>query len=202
MPRTLAAASSYSSVRAYSSRNFLPRLSLSVMFMLPLFALHRWLAEPTTFLPPFFRSPEISSFWGTLISITPYGNQKVLSTPEVRKYSIGSSLLAFFPSMTLIYHLLSNALLGVATPLTSLFLPPLLPSFAPGRCFRTWVLIINQFYLPSLFLQSTNVAHPSIFKKLVEMTLPVTLTFTVLLQRNTRLFLFPLLLLLFLLLWH
>ena len=36
---------------------------------------------------------------------------------------------------------------------------------------------------------------PSIFRKLAGMTLPPTLTLTVLLQRNTRLFLFPLLLL-------
>ena len=43
---------------------------------------------------------------------------------------------------------------------------------------------------------------PSIFRKLTEITLPSTLTRTVFLQRNTRLFLFPLLLLLTLLLWH
>ena len=46
-----------------------------------------------------------------------------------------------------------------------------------------------------------SVPLPSIFRKLAGMTLPSTLTLTVLLQRNTRLFLFPLLLL-SLPLWH
>ena len=41
----------------------------------------------------------------------------------------------------------------------------------------------------------TSVPLPSIFRKLTGMALPLTLTLTVLLQRNTRLFLFPLLLL-------
>ena len=75
-------------------------------------------------------------------------------------------------------------------------------SFAPfflasGRCFRTWVVINYQFYKPSLFLRSfasANVPLPSIFRKLVGMALPITLTPTVLLERSTRLFLFPLLL--------
>ena len=69
---------------------------------------------------------------------------------------------------------------------------------ASGRCFSTWILITYQFCKPSLFLLSfapTNVPLPSIFNKLVEMTLLFTLTVTVLLHRNTRLFLFPLLLL-------
>ena len=47
----------------------------------------------------------------------------------------------------------------------------------------------------------TGVPLPSIFRKLAGMTLPPTLTLTVLLQRNTRLFLFPLQLL-SLPLWH
>ena len=79
------------------------------------------------------------------------------------------------------------------------------PSFlAPGRCFRTWVLTIYQFFYQSLYLRSftsTSVPLPSIFRKLAGMTLPPTLTLTVLLQRNTPLFLFPLLLL-SLPLWH
>ena len=41
----------------------------------------------------------------------------------------------------------------------------------------------------------TSAPLPSIFKKLAGMALPLTLTLTVLQQRNTRLFLFPLLLL-------
>ena len=66
---------------------------------------------------------------------------------------------------------------------------------APGRCFRTWVLTIYQFFFPSLSLRSfapTSVPLPSIFRKLAGMALPPTLTLTVLQQRNTRHFLFPL----------
>ena len=73
-------------------------------------------------------------------------------------------------------------------------------SLAPGRCFRTWVLTTYQFFYPSLSLRSfapTSDPLPSTFEKLAGMTLPPT----VILQRNTRLFLFPLLLL-FLSLWH
>ena len=62
------------------------------------------------FLPPFFPSPEISSFWGTLIAITPSGTQEVLPTPAGRKYSTGSPLLTSPPSMTLT-HLPSTSLL-------------------------------------------------------------------------------------------
>ena len=80
----------------------------------------------------------------------------------------------------------------------------LLPFLAPGRCFRTWVLTTYQFFYLSLSLRPiapTSVPFPSIFRKLAGMALPPTLTLTVLLQRNTRLFLFPLLLL-SLFLWH
>ena len=64
-------------------------------------------------------------------------------------------------------------------------------SFASGRCFRTWILISYQFSKPSLFLRSfasTKVPLPSIFSKLVGMTLLFALTLTVFLQRNTRFF--------------
>ena len=91
------------------------------------------------------------------------------------------------PSMTLIYLLLS-----IDPPLTSPFLRLLSPYLAPGRCFRTWVLISYQFLL-AVSLRSfapTSDPFPSIFRKLARMTLPRTLTLTVLLQRNTRLFLF------------
>ena len=75
--------------------------------------------------------------------------------------------------MTLTYLLFSIAPLAVAPLLTSSLLLPFLPSFASGKCFRTWVLITNQFYKPSLFLRSfapTNVSIPSIFRKLVGIT--------------------------------
>ena len=75
-------------------------------------------------------------------------------------------------------------------------------SLAPGRCFRICVLATYQFFYLSLSLRPiapTNVPLPSTFRKLAGMALPST--FTVLLQRNTCLFFFPLLLL-SLLLWH
>ena len=101
--------------------------------------------------------------------------------------------------MTLTHLPFSIAPLAVASLLTSPLLPLLLPFPAPGRCFRTWVLTTYKFFYPSLSLRSfapTSVLLPSIFRKLAGMTLPPTLTFTVHLQKNTRLFLFPLLALL------
>ena len=75
-------------------------------------------------------------------------------------------------------------------------LPLLRPFLCPGRCFRNWVLTIYQFFQLSFSPWSfapTSVPLPSTFRKLAEMTLSPTLTLTVNLQRNTRLF--PLLLL-------
>ena len=114
------------------------------------------------------------------------------------------SLLTSSPSLTLTYLSLSIATLAVAPLLTFPLFPPLLPFPAPGRCFRTWVLITYQFFYLSISLRSiapTSVPLQSIFRKLAGMTLPCTLTLTVLMQRNTRLFLFPLLPL-SLSLWH
>ena len=88
----------------------------------------------------------------------------------------------------------------IAHLLTFPLLPLLLPFFAPGRCFRTWVLTAYQIFYLSLSLRP-SAPLPSIFRKLAGMTLPPTLTPTILLQRNSRLFLFPLLLLI-LPLWH
>ena len=76
----------------------------SLLFFLnvyaPLFALPRRIAEPIPFLPP-FPPPEISSFCGTSIAITPYGTQEVLPTPMGRKYSTGSSLLTSSPPFSI-----------------------------------------------------------------------------------------------------
>ena len=159
----------------------------------PLFAPPQRMSEPTPFPPPFFPLPEISSFWGTSIAITPSGTQEVLPTPAGRKYSTGSSLLTSSPSMTL-----THPPFYIAPLLTSPLLLLLLPFLASGRCFRTWVLTTYQFFYPFLSLRSfapTSVPLPSISRKLAGMALPPTLTLTVLLQRNTRLFFFPLLLL-------
>ena len=172
--------------------------------MPPLFALPQQMAEPISFLPPSFPPPEISSFWGTSIAITLFGTQEVLPTPVGKKYLTGSSPQTFSPSMTLTHPPFSIAPLAVAPLLISPLLLLLLPFLAPGRCFRTWVLTISQFFYLSLSLRSfapTSIPLPSIFRKLAGMTLPPTLTLTVLQQRNTRLFLFPLLLL-SLPLWH
>ena len=162
------------------------------------------MAEPIPFLPSFFPPPEISSFWGTSIAITRFGTQEVLPTPAGRKYLTGSSPLTSSPSMTLTHPPFSIAPLAVAPLLTSPLLLLLLLFLAPRRCYRTWVLTIYQFFYLSLSLRSfapTSAPLPSIFRKLAEMALPPTLTLTVLLQRNTHLFLFPLLLL-SLPLWH
>ena len=168
--------------------------------MPPLFAPPQRMAEPIPSLPQFFPPPEISSFWGTSIAITRFGTQEVLPTPVGRKYSTGSSPQTSSPSMTLTHPPFSIAPLAVAPLLTSPLLLLLLLFLAPGRCFRTWVLTTYQFFYLSLSLRSftpTSAPLPSIFRKLAGMTLPPTLTLTVLLQRNTRLFLFPLQLLLF-----
>ena len=165
----------------------------------PPLALPQRRAEPTPFLPPFFSPPEISSFWGTSIAIIPSGTQEVLPTPARRKYLTGPSLLTSSLSITLTHPPFTIAPLAVVSLLTSSLLPLLLLFLAPGRCFRTWVLTIYQFFYLSLSLwpiTPTCVLLPSIFRKLAGMTLPPTLTLSVLLQRNTRLFLFPLLLLL------
>ena len=164
----------------------------------PLFALFQRMAGLTPFLPPFFSPPENSSFCGTLAAITPSGTQEVLPTPA-EKYSTGSSLLTSTHSMTL-----THPPFYIAPLLTSPLLPLLLPFLAPGRCFKTWVLITYQFFYLSLSLRSftpTSVLLPSAFRKLAGMTLLPTWTPIVLPQRNTRLFLFSLQLL-SLPLWH
>ena len=56
--------------------------------------------------------------------------------------------------MTLTYLSFSIAHRAIAFPLTSSLLPPVLSSLAPRRCFKSWVLITYQFYLPSIFLWS------------------------------------------------
>ena len=193
--------SSLDSYSDYVGVNISLNNSSSVSFLnvyAPLFAPLQRMAEPIPSLPQFFPPPEISSFWGSSIAITRFGTQEVLPTPVGRKYSTGSSPQTSSHSMTLTHPPFSIAPLAVAPLLTSPLLPLLLPFLAPGRCFRTWVLTIYQFFYLSLSLRSiapTSAPLPSIFRKLAGMTLPPTLTLTVLLQRNTRLFLFPLLLL-------
>ena len=125
--------SSLSSLNPYSDYvwvNISLNNSSSLFFLMcmpPVFAPPRQMAEPIPFLPPFFPPPEISSFWGTSIAITPSGTQEVLPTPVGRKYSTGLSLLTSSPSITLTHPLFSIAPLAVAPLLTSPFLPLLFP---------------------------------------------------------------------------
>ena len=124
-----------------------------------------------SFSPSIFFSPEISSFWGTSIAIIPSGTQEARPTPEGRKYLTGSSLLTSSPSMTLTHPLFSIAPLAVAPLLTSPLLLLLLPFFAPGRCYRTWVLTIYQFFYPSLSLSGLAPQRASPFLQLSESSL-------------------------------
>ena len=119
----------------------------------PLFAPFQRIAEPIPFLPSFFPTPEISSFWGTSTAITSSGTQEVLLTPVGRKYSTGLSLLTSSLSMTLTHPPFSIAPLAVAPLLTSSSLSLLVPFPAPGRCFRTWVLTAYLFFYPPLSLR-------------------------------------------------
>ena len=140
----------------------------------PLFAPPQRMAEPIPSLPPFFPPPEISSFWGTSIAITRFGTQEVPPILAGRKDLTRSSLLISSPSITLTHPLFFITPLAVAPLLTSPLHPPLLLFPAPGRCFRTWVLIIYQFFYLSLSLRSfapTSVPLPSIFGKLAGLAL-------------------------------
>ena len=218
IPRTLAAALSFSSGRAYPFLNFLPSLFLRFIPPLIMKGLTSLLTTPLRSLfsmcmPPIRSSPtdgRTHSFSPSILFSSrnlfilgdfnchhPLWDSRGTSDPR-GKYSIGSFLLTSSPSMTLTHPLFSIAPLAVVPPLTSPLLPPLLLFSAPGRCFRTLVLTTYQFFYLSLSLRSiapTSVPHPSIFRKLAGMALPLILTFTVLQQWNTRLFLFPLLLL-------
>ena len=91
--------------------------------MPPLFAPPQRMTEPTPFLPLSFPPPEIFSFWGTSIAITPSGTQEVPPTLAGKKYLTGSFLLTSSPSMTLTHPPFSIAPLAVAPLLTFSLLP-------------------------------------------------------------------------------
>ena len=138
------------------------------------------MAEPTPFLLHSSLLQKLLHSGGLQFAITPPGTQEVLPTPTRRKYLTGSSLLTSSPSMTLTHPPFSTAL-AVALPLTFPLLPLLLSFLAPGRCFRTWVLTIYQFFHLSLSLRSfppTSIPLPLIFRKLAGKVLPPTLTCT------------------------
>ena len=156
----------------------------------PLFPLPRWMAEPIPSLPPFFPPPEIFSFWGTTIAITSTRTQEVLPTPlgEVFDWVISSDLLSLNDpdTPTLLHH--SS---GTRSSPDISFAPS---SLALSCC---WEVLQNlgSDHLPILLCIPLSPTYhpnkpplPSIFRKLAGMALPPTLTLTVLLQRNTRLF--------------
>ena len=221
IPCTLSATLSFSSGRAYPFLNFLPSLSsldpYSVYVGINISLNNSSsLSFLNVYAPPIRSSPtdgRTDSFFPSILSSFrnlfilgdfnchhPLWDSRGTSDPRRRKkYSTGSSPLASFPSM-----ILTHLPFSIAPLLTSPLLPLLLLFLAHGRCFRTMVLTTYQFFYLSLSLQSfapTSAPLPSIFRKLAGMGLPPTLTLTVLLRRNTRLFLFPLLLL-SLPLWH
>ena len=136
----------------------------------PLFTPPQLMAESIPSLPQFFPPPEISSFWGTSIAISPSGTQEVPPTPAGKKYSTGSSLLTSSPSMTLTHPPFSIAPLAVAPLLTSPSLL-LLPFLAPGRCFRTLVLTTCQFFYLSLSLSGLSPQRASPFLQFSESSL-------------------------------
>ena len=96
------------------------------------------------------------SFDSSLLQKSLYSEklQLPLPTPDGRKYSTGSSLLISYPQTTLAYSPFSIAPLAVAPFLTTSLLLPLSLFCAPGRSFRTWVLITYQFFYLSLSLRS------------------------------------------------
>ena len=161
------------------------------MFTLPPFALLRRMTESTPFFPSSFPPPEISSFWRTSIVMTHSETQKVLPTPSGRKYSIGSSLLTSAINDPDISTLLHRSFFDISIAPSSLAL----------SCFWEVLQDLGFDHLPIFLtvplsdLCANECPHPSIFKKLAGMILFFISTITVPLQRNIRLFLFPLLLL-------
>ena len=120
------------------------------MFMLSIFTLLRRIAEPNLFPLLYFLLQK--SLHSGELPLPPL-DSKGTSNSLGKKYSIGSSPLISFPSMTITYLLFSITRLAIALLLISPFLLPFSPSLAPERYFRTWVLITYQFYKLSLFLQ-------------------------------------------------
>ena len=206
IPRTLAAALSFSSSRAYPFLNFLPPLFLRLISLnnsssvscLNVYAL------PIRSSPTDGRTDSYSpSILGDLNCHHSLWDSKVTSVPhgeEVFDWVISSDLLPLGRSGVL--ALLRRFSGSQSSPDISFA-----PSSLALSC--SWEVLqdLGSDHLPILLsVPLSPVFHPSerppsIFKKLAGITLLPTLTFTVPQQRNTRLILFPLLLL-FSPLWH
>ena len=148
-------------------------LSFLNVYAPSLFAPPQQMAEPTPF--SLHSSLQKSLILGDFNCHHPLWDSRGTSDPVGRKYSTGSSPLTSSLSM-----ILTHPPFLVAALLTS----ALLPFLATGRCFRTWVLMIYQFFYLSLSLwliAPTSIPLTSIFRKLAGMTLLYTLTRTVLL---------------------
>ena len=178
-----------------------PTRSLFLMCTPRIFAPFQRMPEPTPFLSPFFPPPEISSM-RDFNCHHPLWNSRGTSDPlgkEVFDWVISSDLLSpNDPDTLTLIHRSSGSRSS----------PDI--SFAPSSLTLScsWEVLqdLGSDHLPILSSVSllrpialTSVLLPSTFRKLAGMAYPATLTPTVLLQRNTRLF--PLLLL-FLPLWH
>ena len=224
MPCTLVAASSFASGRAYLSLNFLPPLSLSSLDPYSDYRgvniFKQLLALINVYIPPICSSPTDGSTESFFLSILPSSRNlfilgglqlpshplglKRYFCPHGGNYLTGSSLLTSFSSMTLTYLLFYIAPLAVAPPPDNsfaLFSLTLSCSWEVLQDLGSDHLPIFLSVLFSSVFVPMSVPHLSIFRKSAWMALPSTLILTVLLQRNTCLFLFPLLLL-SLPLWH
>ena len=168
--------------------------------MLPLFALLRRIAEPISFLPPFFSPPQISLFWENSIAITAFMTQIILPTPVGRKsfnWVIFSDLLLLNNSdiPTLFYRSsASRSSTGIFFALFSLFLScswKVLQDLGSDHVPILLTVPLSPFFRP-------NERPPSFdFEKARWDDFGFFLTLTVLLKRNTRIFLFSLLLFFF-----
>ena len=224
MPRTLVAVSSFSSSRAFSKFststlfsldpysdyvgiNISPNNSSSLPFLnvyAPLISFSLTDGRTDTFSPSILSSSRNLFILGDFNCHHPLWDSKGTSAPcgeGVFDWVISSNLLPFNdPDTPTLLHRST----GSRSSVDISFAPSSLALSCLGRCFMTWVLTTYQFFY--LFLSprsfvATSVPIPSTFRKLAEMTLLPTLTPTIIQQRNTRLFLFPLLLF-SLPLWH
>ena len=220
MPCTLAAGSSFSSGRAYPSLSFLPPLFLCLIPTLNMQGSTSLLTAPPRchFLMIMLPYSLFPNGWQNqfLLSLPSFFlHQKSLHSERLQLPSPSLRLKRYFrPLWDEVFDwVISSDLLLLNDP----DIPTLLHRSSGSRSYPdnffasfslalscSWEVLqdLGSDHLPILLTVSfspvfrpTNVPHPSIFKKLVGMTLRFTSSFTVLLKRNTRLFLFSLLLL-------
>ena len=220
MPRMLEAAASFSSGRAYPSLNFLPPFSsldsysdsAGVNISLNNSSSLSFL---NVYSPPICSSPTHGSIDSFSPSILPFSRNLFILGDFNCRHPLWDSRGTSNPSgEEVIDWVISSDLFPLNDPDTPTLLhhssgscssPDI--SFAPSSLAFScsWEVLqdLGCDHLPILLfipfslwpIAPMSVPLPSIFRKLTGMALPHTLTLTVLLQRNTRLFLFSLLLL-------